>query len=186
MIVLTIIGVLLALLLPAVQTVRERARDTVCKNNLRQLNLAMANYVDIHKRLPRPSAPNVFGGWAVEVLPFIEQKSLGDTIVPGSRIDTASEVLLRQPRIMRCPSREILDNIADGKMYPSHYVLASGRRGSFSIGDAPVKLNIPWASGAQLNFNEIQRETGPHHGGFFYSGGFQEGVQFILNGADVN
>ena len=186
MIVLAIIGVLMALLFPAIQSVRERARDTVCKNNLHQLNLAVASYVGIHKRLPRPSTPDLFGGWSVEILPFIEQKNLADTIVPGSRIESASDVLLRQPRIMRCPSREILDNIADGKMYPSHYVLAPSRRESFSISDAPVKFNVAWASGAQLRLNEIKREKGPHRGGFFYSGGFQDGVRFMLNGEDVN
>ena len=186
MIVLAIIGVLIALLLPAIQTVRERARDLVCKNNLHQLNLAVASYIGIHKRLPKPSAPNLFGGWTVEILPFIEQKNLGDTIVPGSRIDAATEGLLRQPRIMRCPSRELLDNIADGKMYPSHYVLVPRGRENYSIFDAPTKLNVAWASGPQIRFNEIRRESGPHHGGFFYVGGFQGGVQFMLNGEVVN
>ena len=75
-------------------SVREQARNTVCKNNLRQRSLAVASYIGIHKRLPKPSAPNIFGGWTVAILPFIEQKTLGDTIVPGSRIDTASWWLL--------------------------------------------------------------------------------------------
>ena len=79
MIVLSIIGILLALLLPAVQAARERARETVCKNNVHQLNLGIAHYFEIHKKLPPRSLTGKFGGWSIEVLPFIEEKALAPT-----------------------------------------------------------------------------------------------------------
>ena len=54
-IVCAIVGVLLALLLPAAQAVRLRAMEMVCKNNLHQLNLAAAQYAETNKRLPLPA-----------------------------------------------------------------------------------------------------------------------------------
>jgi prepilin-type N-terminal cleavage/methylation domain-containing protein len=54
LVVLAIIATLLGLLLPAVQLVRERARETVCKNNVYQINLALTQFRETHKKLPRP------------------------------------------------------------------------------------------------------------------------------------
>ena len=52
MVVLTIIGVLLALLFPALHSAREKARETVCKNNVYQLNMAIGSFSHVYKRLP--------------------------------------------------------------------------------------------------------------------------------------
>ncbi|TWU10349.1 hypothetical protein Pla52o_57230 [Novipirellula galeiformis] len=64
LIVLGIIGVLVSLLLPAVQSARERAREAVCKNNLHQIKLALANYHSTHKKsaIPGRKTPGVVGG----------------------------------------------------------------------------------------------------------------------------
>ncbi len=65
-------------------------------------------------------------------------------------------------------------------MLPGHYVLvASDRRDTFSLFDAPLELAIPWASGPEMAPRTVTPLIGPHRGGFFYSRGFQQGVDFI-------
>lgn len=78
LVVIAIIGVLVSLLLPAVQAARESARRTQCVNNLRQLGIAMQNYHDTYRRLPVGSNSCCWGTWQAAVLPFIEQAQLGD------------------------------------------------------------------------------------------------------------
>lgn len=79
LVVIAIIGVLVALLLPAVQAARESARRTQCANNLKQMGIAMHNYHDTFQVFP-------FGwsdrgaGWTTMILPHIEQKNLWDTL----------------------------------------------------------------------------------------------------------
>ncbi len=80
LVVIAIIGVLVALLLPAVQTAREAARRSQCTNNLRQLGLSLHNHHDVFNVLPfartggRPQSIS----WAPLILPYIEQKNLLD------------------------------------------------------------------------------------------------------------
>ena len=84
LVVIAIIAVLIALLLPAVQQAREAARRTQCKNNLKQIGLAMFNYESTNSRFPIPawySLKNAtgYGGmlsstvWSLGILPFIDQ-----------------------------------------------------------------------------------------------------------------
>lgn len=77
LVVIAIIGVLVALLLPAVQAARESARRSQCTNNLKQLGLAMQNYHDSKKELPVGNVSCCFGTWQMAILPFIEQQQLG-------------------------------------------------------------------------------------------------------------
>ncbi len=99
LVVIAIIGILVALLLPAVQAAREAARRMQCSNNLKQLALACHNYVDTHKVLPpMATGTNAIGGWGdggykisngrrlswmVHTMPFYEQKTLYDQIMSG-------------------------------------------------------------------------------------------------------
>ncbi len=83
LVVIAIIGVLVALLLPAIQAAREAARRMQCTSNLRQLGIATQNYHDTYKRFPPgfmavDHAGQVAGGWAwgVFLMPFIEQSPL--------------------------------------------------------------------------------------------------------------
>ncbi len=87
LVVIAIIGILMGLLLPAVQQVREAARRTECSNNIRQLGLALHNFESAHRHLPTgwqvdelPTGLTGLGeeglpgwGWATKILPYLEQ-----------------------------------------------------------------------------------------------------------------
>src|SRR5438093_12254790 len=77
LVVIAIIGVLVALLLPAVQAAREAARRMSCSNQLKQLGLALQNYHDTYNAFPPARhAGGVNICWLVRILPYIEQGSV--------------------------------------------------------------------------------------------------------------
>jgi prepilin-type N-terminal cleavage/methylation domain-containing protein/prepilin-type processing-associated H-X9-DG protein len=81
LVVVAIIGLLIALLLPAVQAAREAARRIHCANNLKQISLGLANYHDVHQRYPygvRQYVGITGGTWAAMVLPHIEEQAVYD------------------------------------------------------------------------------------------------------------
>ena len=79
LVVIAIIGVLIALLLPAVQAAREAARRAQCVNNLKQLGLAMHNYEGTHGSLPPGRLDCCWGTWVCFVLPYLEQDAVYDS-----------------------------------------------------------------------------------------------------------
>ena len=96
LVVIAIIAILVALLLPAVQQAREAARRSSCKNNLKQIGLAMHNYHDVYNTLPPGyvdergsgawTADNDNHGhwtWSAFLMPYVELSSLYDTVRPG-------------------------------------------------------------------------------------------------------
>lgn len=112
LVVISIIGMLMALLLPAVQASRESARRNHCQNSLHQLSLALANFNSSRGRFP----PGRFGGqfgygpssrawsWGADVLPFLERKDLYDLgRVQSSRLNS-SVATSQQLTIFLCPS----------------------------------------------------------------------------------
>jgi prepilin-type N-terminal cleavage/methylation domain-containing protein/prepilin-type processing-associated H-X9-DG protein len=122
LVVIAIIAILIALLLPAVQKVREAAARTQCQNNMKQMGLALHSYHDSVKSLPPgtsqdqpPFGPGPAGGWGtnwhVYILPYIEQSALYNQINftsgAGSGYgNTANGTLFNGKRIpiYRCPS----------------------------------------------------------------------------------
>ncbi len=121
LVVIAIIGILIALLLPAVQTAREAARRMQCANNLKQLGLACLLHEEVHGFLPAGGwgyswvgdpdqgfGRNQPGGWMFSVLPFIEQTALhqlgaGGT---GAKKKKACVELTTTPlQVFNCPSR---------------------------------------------------------------------------------
>ena len=182
LVVIAIIAVLIGMLLPAVGAARRRAMETVCKNNLGQINLAVAQFVETQKRLPAPGNSGVVGGWTIEVLPFLDQKNLRDRVTPGEPILAAPDFLLRQPRILTCPIRAAADPPDATAMDHAHYILVpvAGRR-SYDVFDAPLDVKVPWASGPEMAYADVVRQIGPHNRGFFFARGFQNGVDFMPN-----
>lgn len=117
LVVIAIIGILVALLLPAVQAAREAARRMQCSNNLKQMGLAVHNYHDTYKVFPpqmlNTSTSNTRRwGWGAVILPFVELSTLHDQITPdgGRTIPVATTLyngalLLQQPvPLYVCPS----------------------------------------------------------------------------------
>jgi len=76
LVVIAIIGVLIALLLPAVQSAREAARRAQCVSNLKQMGLAMYNYESSLSSLPPGIKGSIWGTWLVFILPYVEQQTL--------------------------------------------------------------------------------------------------------------
>jgi len=82
LVVIAIVGVLVALLLPAVQAAREAGRRSACTNNLRQLGIALANFHDVHKEFPPGRGgppPRIFSPQAY-LLPYVEEGSIEEQI----------------------------------------------------------------------------------------------------------
>jgi prepilin-type N-terminal cleavage/methylation domain-containing protein/prepilin-type processing-associated H-X9-DG protein len=139
LVVIAIIAVLIALLLPAVQQAREAARRSQCKNNLKQIGLALHNYHDTYKYFPhgvvffRATSGGTLGGdpgdatsanrgnwaWTAMILPFIDQGPLFQAMQVGklspaqSNTITGNLGLLQTPlSIYRCPS-DTGENLCD-------------------------------------------------------------------------
>lgn len=186
-VVLTIIAVLLGLLFPAVQIVREKARETVCKNNVYQINLAVLQFQEVHKKIPRAGRIGKIGGWIVDILPFIEQQNLHAAISQNADVATAPDSLLSPPAIFQCPRSLILDSTPPDKMQRGHYTLVTSDNRKYLAGifDSPVDLKVDWVTGPEMVYHAIQQTKGPHHDGFHFSSGSQQGINFMLNGEDI-
>jgi len=116
LVVIAIIGVLVALLLPAVQSAREASRRSSCSNNLKQVSLAMHNYEDTFKTLPGGVGAwgCCWGTWQVRVLPYLEQGNLSNLYVNSDGHDGSgprysggnnpANVTTKRVKSLTCPS----------------------------------------------------------------------------------
>jgi prepilin-type N-terminal cleavage/methylation domain-containing protein len=155
LVVIAIIGILVALLLPAIQAAREAARRTECGNKLKQIGVALHNYHDTYNELPTgwisqqgmPGSGSGYAwGWGTSILPFIEQASLPEQIGYGmqtihqSASNPATRALMQVPiDAYRCPSDVAPDNnnwlsMASQALATSNYVGAHNSDHFFSSG----------------------------------------------------
>ena len=163
LVVIAIIAILIALLLPAVQQAREAARRTQCKNNMKQIVLAMHNYHETHSTLP--FGWNTHGtGWHSMILPYIDQATMYNGLSfresgPGNwGSGGVNEVIVSNLiAAFRCPTMPIAEHVASNSGIPSR-VPASyrGNAGNESSSDDNSTILPPWTKSLEdLNQNGI-------------------------------
>ena len=158
LVVIAIIGVLVALLLPAVQSAREAARRTQCANNLKQMGIGVHNYHDTFQKLP-------FGwsdrgaGWTTMLLPYIEQKPLWDTLSfnesdnwdsPNSANQRACGTFITT---FRCPSMGNIPKHVDNQGIPGR--VPSSYRG---VASSTADSDDPGTSAKKRSLEELDME----------------------------
>ena len=157
LVVIAIIGVLVGLLLPAVQSAREAARRTQCINNLKQMGLAFHNYQDANGHLPNGSrdgderlnsysccrSRTVSGWtWCFQILPYLEESAIYN-MAPSAEDPTPPNLGRYHPKenvvaqqavgIYYCPTRREPKAYGSGKFYRCDYAGNAGQRASGSI-----------------------------------------------------
>lgn len=141
LVVIAIIGILVALLLPAIQAAREAARRSQCMNNLKQIGVALQNYHSTKKTFPAGAALGEGSMWSGSLLPYLEEAALDDivTIDPANPrpyahtqrsyttvVDPYKNVMACETVIpvLRCPSIALPEHVPDRGQRSNRYVQA--------------------------------------------------------------
>lgn len=165
LVVIAIIGVLVGLLLPAVQSAREAGRRMACSNNLKQVGLAVAVSDDVTKAFPtgRLTRDPLDVSWSFRILPFMEEQAIFDARNPNHAIpcyDTSNATAFRTPvAAFYCPSRRgpAADrNFDNNNLAPVVVGVAAG--GDFAA-NAGTYFNYHSASDGSID----PKQAGPIH-----------------------
>jgi hypothetical protein len=173
-IVLFIIGVMCAMLLPALQAARSKADSVACQNNVRQVGMALSRAIDVKDRFPPPNQ------WTIECLKWMEERPLADYI---ANYGIPKNGQLARPPLLRCIAQpEFSSTVADVGI--CHYVLVVDRplrtdkRGNvrWELHDrsrlSGDESEPPWYVGPEISFaaqlNLFATMEGPHPSGVFY------------------
>lgn len=179
LVVIAVIGILVALLLPAVQQAREAARRMACENNLKQIGLALHQYHDQLRVLP--FGWNTHGtAWSALILPQLEQSGLYDTLVfaesgngnwgSGPSNERAAGTLIPVYRCPSMPQPEHVDNDGIAERVPASY---RGCGSSDVMSDDPSTTPAGYRS-----FQEVE------HNGLFY-GCSRVALRDVLDGTST-
>jgi prepilin-type N-terminal cleavage/methylation domain-containing protein len=176
LVVIAIIGVLVALLLPAIQSSREAGRRTQCKNNLKQIGLACLNHADTRKHFPsggwgydwtadpnRGYGPDQPGSWIYNVLEYAEEanlRGLGKGLATtAAGFQTASTTLHRSPLAMfNCPSRR------SARIFPSPW----GPPANQAIKEQPWLADVARTGVAKTDYAANSGDSRKFSGDDFY------------------
>lgn len=200
LVVIAIIGILVGLLLPAVQAAREAGRRTQCTSHLKQIGMALHNYHDVYHSFPHGNINRTAGNcpgmvepivsystrhsnWLIALLPFVEQVPLYESYDPRYNNESPENRLVRETKVALylCPSDSGADIPAVPATGPAHHVGAAYMPGSYRgvTGRSDDGYNF---LDSEMMFRYQRPSRGPIHtvGVWRYS---TEGLQDIRDGS---